>query len=59
MVTIQAAKNQKHRNTGLTKLLKMKIGTKVTLTVNLDMQDRLINGQTGNIKHIKFVQGSV
>ena len=37
----------------------MKIGTKVTLTVNLDMQDRLINGQTGNIKHIKFVQGSV
>ena len=59
MVTIQAAQNQKQRNTGLTKLFKMKFGTKVMLTVNLDMQDRLINGQTGNIKHIKFVQGSV
>ena len=29
------------------------------LTVNLDMQDRLINGQTGNIRHIEFAQGSV
>ena len=29
------------------------------LTVDLDIQDRLINGQTGNISHIKFAQGSV
>ena len=28
------------------------------LTVNIDMQDRLINGQTGNIRHIEFDQGS-
>ena len=29
------------------------------LTVNLDIQDCLINDQTGNISHIKFAQGSV
>lgn len=28
------------------------------LTVNIDMQDRLINGQTGNIRHIELDQGS-
>ena len=29
------------------------------LTVNLDIQDRLINGQTENIRNIKFSQGCV
>ena len=29
------------------------------LTVIVDIQDRLINGQTGNIEHIEFVQGNV
>ena len=29
------------------------------LTVNLGIQDHLINGQTGNISHIEFAQGSV
>ena len=29
------------------------------LTVNIDIQDCLIDGQTGNINHIEFVQGSV
>ena len=28
------------------------------LTVNIDIQDRLINGQTGFIRHIEFAQGS-
>ena len=28
------------------------------LTVNIDIQGRLINGQTGIIRHIEFVQGS-
>ena len=37
---IQAAQNQKQTNTGgLTKLLKLKIGAKVMLTVNIDIQD--------------------
>ena len=29
------------------------------LTVNIDIQDRLINGQIGTIRHIEFAQGSV
>ena len=57
---ILAVKNQKQTNTGgLAKLLKLKIGVKVMLTVNVDMQDRRINGQTGNAKHIEFVQSSI
>ena len=27
-------------------------------TVNIDMQDRLINGQTGNIRHTELAQGT-
>ena len=29
------------------------------LTVNTDIHDRLLKGQTGNIRHIEFAQGSV
>ena len=29
------------------------------LTVNTEIQHRLINGQTGNVRHIEFAQGSV
>ena len=60
LAMIEAAQNQKQTNTGgLAKLLELKIGAKVMLTVNVDIQDRLINGQTGNIEHIEFVQGTV
>ena len=56
---IQAAQNQKQTNTGsLAKLLKIKICGKVFLTVNIDIQDCLINGQTRIIRHIEFDQGS-
>ena len=40
--------------------MKLKIGAKVMLTVNIDIKDRLINGQTGVIRssackvYIKF-----
>ena len=45
---ILAAQNQNQINTGgLAKLLKLKIGAKVMLTVNVDIQYRLINGQHG------------
>ena len=40
-------------------MLKVKIGAKEMLIVNLHIQDRLINGQTWNISHIEFAQGSV
>ena len=42
----------------LAKLLKMKIGAKVMLTANLNIQDRLFNGKT-NIGHIEFAQCSL
>ena len=54
---ILAAQNQKPTNTG--GLAKLKIGAKVMLTVNVDIQDCLINGKTGNVKYIEFVQGSI
>ena len=45
LALIQAAKNQKQTNTGgLSKLLKLEIDAKIMLTVNIDIQDRLING---------------
>ena len=60
LAAIQAFQNQKQTNTGgLTKFLKLKCGAKVMLTVNLNIQDRLINCQTGNTSHIEFSKGSV
>ena len=60
LAMIEAAQNQKQTNTGgLVKLLRLKIGAKVMLTDNVDIQDRLINHQTGNIEHIEFAQGTV
>ena len=59
VLLIQAAQKQKQTITGdLAKLLKLKIGAEVMLAVNIDIQDRLINGQTGHIRHIKFAEGS-
>ena len=59
LALIQAAQNQKQANTGgLAKLLMLKICAKVMLTNNIDVQDRLINGQTRIMRHIEFVEGS-
>ena len=59
LTLIQAAQIQKQTNTGdLVNLLMPKIGAKLMLTVNIDIQDHLINGQTGNISHIELAQGS-
>ena len=60
LATIQAAQNQKQTNTGgLAKFLKLEVGAKVMLTVNLDIQDRLINVHTGNTSYSEFAQGSI
>ena len=59
LVLIQVAQNQKQTITGgLAKLLKLEIDKKVMLTVNLDVQDYLINGQIGIIRLIEFAEGS-
>ena len=56
---IQIAHIQKQTNTGdLAKSLKLRIGAKVMLTVNIDIPHRLINGQTGIIRPIEFSQAS-
>ena len=58
--TIQATHNQKQTNTrGLAKLLKLKIGDKVMLTINLNIQNRLINDQRGKISYTEYAQGIV
>ena len=60
MPLTQAAQNHKQTNPGgLANLLKLKFGAKVMLTVNIRIQYRQINGQTGSISHIEFAQGSV
>lgn len=41
------------------RLLQLKIAAKVMITVNIHIQDRLINNETGNITNLKFVQGKV
>ena len=42
----------------LAKLLKLKVDAKVVLRIDLDVQDCLINVQTGNNRHTEFAQGS-
>ena len=37
---------------GLARVLEIKVNARVMLTVNIDIADRLINGQIGTIKHI-------
>ena len=37
---------------GLTSVIKIKVNSRVMLTVNLDLSDRLVNGQLGTVKHI-------
>ena len=59
LALFQAAKNQKQTNTGgFAKLVKLKFDAKVMTAVNIVIQDRLINGQTRNTRHIQFAQGS-
>lgn len=46
---IQAAQNQTQTKTGGSKIV-----AKVMFIVIVDIQDRLINSQTGNIRHVEF-----
>ena len=48
MSQFHAAQNQKLTNTGgLAKILELKIGLKMILTVKIDIEDHFINGQIG------------
>ena len=37
---------------GLAQILQVKLNARVMLTANVDIEDRLINGQIGTVKHI-------
>ena len=39
---------------GLARNLEVKVNARVMLTVNIDIADRLINGQIGKVKHICY-----
>ena len=45
---------------GLASVIKIKVNSRVMLTVNVDLSDRLVNGQLGTVKHIsKNMNGDV
>ena len=57
---IIAAQNHKSSDTGgLVKCLKLKLEAKALLTVNLEVQDRLINGQIGVVKHFEIIENEI
>ena len=58
--TVNKALNRPQSQTGgLAKLLQLKVGARIMLTVNIDVLDRLINGQIGTVRHIKIDQNTV
>lgn len=52
---IQAIQDQANKG-GFAKLHQLKIDTKVMLTINIDIHDRLINGQMGEISNIELLK---
>ena len=57
---VQNALNRKQSETGgLAHILKIKVGAKVMLTSNIDINDRLINGQIGTVHNIVTRSGTV
>ena len=57
---IDAIKQRKMSEAGnLESQLKLKIGTQVMLTSNLDINDRLVNGLVGTVKQIKYKNNEV
>ena len=55
-ITSQKIKEALDRNQtdtgGLASVIKIKVNSRVMLTVNVDLSDRLVNGQLGTVKHI-------
>ena len=52
---VREAQNQKMSETGdLASILKLKTSAKVMLATNINIEDRLINGQMGTVKHTEI-----
>ena len=57
---IDAVKKRKMNEVGnLESQLKLKIGAQIILTLNLDIDDRLVNGVVGTVKQIKCKNNEV
>ena len=57
---IKEAQNRKQSETGgLASLLELKVNATVMLTTNINIEDRLINGQMGTVKHIEIKENEV
>ena len=57
---IASAQNRKQTDIGgLAKSLELKVGAKVMITVNIDIKDRLINGQVGEVFGFKIVDNVI
>ena len=57
---IMAAQSRRQSESGgLARLLTLKLESKVMLTVNIDIQDRLINGQMGVVKYFEIVDNAI
>ena len=57
---IEEARNRKHTETGgLPCMIQLKIGAKVMLTKNIDIADKLINGQIGIVKNVVVKNGQI
>ena len=57
---INDALDRKQSDTGgLARILKLKVGAKIMITTNIDIEDRLINGQIGTVYNITVQNGIV
>lgn len=57
---LQRALNKSQTETGgLARILDIKVGARVMLTSNIDIEDRLINGQLGTVAQISTENGNV
>ena len=57
---INEAQNRKQsEKVGLASLLELKVNARVMLTININIEDRLINGQMGTVKHIEIKENEV
>ena len=58
--TIASIREKKHSDTGgLLYKLDLKVGCRVMMTTNMDLDDRLINGQIGTVKKFNIMNGKV